>query len=588
MATTLGGTAATGARQTTVAASLVACRGAFISVGLFSGALNVLMLTGSLFMLQVYDRVLPSRSIPTLIGLLILVVLLYVIQGILDLIRGRMLVRIGRALDHDVSADAYRAVVLLPLKVRGSADGLQPLRDLDQVRSFLSSPGPTALFDLPWMPIYLVLCFVFHFWIGLAALIGAALLVVLTLLTEVFSRSPTKAAAAFGAQRLALAEASRRNAEVLQSMGMTQRLATRWSGANLNYMRAQQSAADVGGTFGTLSRMLRFLLQSLILAVGAYLVIQQEVTAGVIVASSILTSRALAPVELAIAHWRGYLSARQSWRRLSDLMAKLDFGRDAPMSLPPPRQSLAVEAVTVCPPGVGKAVVIDVAFKLEAGQALGIIGPSASGKSSLARAIVGLWPAVRGKIRLDDAALDQWSPEAIGRHLGYLPQSVELFEGTIAENISRFEPESDAAAVIAAAQSAGVHTLILKLPEGYDTQIGESGMALSAGQRQRIGLARALYGDPFLVVLDEPNSNLDAEGDAALTQAIQGISDRGGIALVIAHRPSALNAVDQVLALANGQMQAFGPKEEVLHKVLKPNSSPSVRLPEAGLKGLGA
>ena len=555
--------------QSLIAAALSACRHAFVMIGLFSGVLNVLLLTGSLFMLQVYDRVIPSRSVPTLLGLSVMVLILYSIQGVLDMIRGRMLVRVGRSLDEDLSTRVYAAIAALPLRTRTGGDGLQPLRDLDQVRGFLSSVGPTALLDLPWMPLYLGLCFIFHFWIGMTALIGAIVLVSLTLLTEAKTQAPTKAAARFGATRTTLAEASRRNAEVLAAMGMTRPLAARWAKANEQYLDAQQRASDVGGGLGATSRVLRMVLQSGVLAVGAYLVINQEASGGIIIASSILTSRALAPVELAIAHWKSFLGARQGWQRLSDLLAKM-AAKDEPLTLADACRQLSVEAVSVGPPGVQKLVVQDVAFQLDKGQVLGVIGPSASGKSSLARALVGVWQPARGKVRLDGAALEQWSPEHLGRQIGYLPQDVELLDGTVAENIARFQDDPDPDKVVGAAQAAGIHDLVLRLPDGYETRIGEAGAALSAGQRQRVALARALYGDPFLVVLDEPNSNLDAEGDQALTEAIIGVRERGGIAVVIAHRPSALAAVDLVLAMANGKVQALGPKDEVLRKVLRP------------------
>jgi PrtD family type I secretion system ABC transporter len=554
--------------NSSLATALSACRGAFIAIGIFSGVINVLLLTGSLYMLQVYDRVLPSRSVATLLVLSLLAIGLYAFQGLLEWIRGRMLARIGRSLDEALSSRVYEAVVASPLRARSSGDGLQALRDLDQVRLFLSSIGPTALFDMPWMPLYMGLCFAFHFWIGITALVGAAILVTLTLLTEALSRRPTRAAAGFGATRMMLAEASRRNAEVLRAMGMSQRLAARWSAANAKYMAAQEGASDVAGGLGAASKVLRMALQSAVLAVAAYLTIFQEATAGVIIASSILVSRALAPVELAIAHWRNFVGARQGWRRLSELMGRLASG-ETPMALPAPSASLAVEAVTIVPPGQQNAVVQNLSFRMASGQGLGIIGPSAAGKSSLARAVVGVWQPSRGKIRLDSAALEQWPLDDLGRHIGYVPQDVELFDGTVAENIARFEPDPDPAAIVAAAQAAGVHELILRLADGYETQIGEGGATLSAGQRQRLALARALYGDPFLVVLDEPNSNLDSEGDQALTRAILGVRERGGLVVVIAHRPTALAGVDLVLAMANGQSQAFGPKEEVLRKVLQ-------------------
>jgi ATP-binding cassette subfamily C protein len=371
-----------------------------------------------------------------------------------------------------------------------------------------------------------------------------------------------------GMERNALAEAGRRNAEVLRAMGMGARTAGLWGEANGRYMASQRRASDIAGGLGSASKVLRMLLQSTVLGTGAYLVIRSEATAGIIIASSILTSRALAPVELAIANWKGFMAARQSWRRLSELLTLLP-SRAAPMALPRPTKSLSVDNASVAPPEQRRIVVQDVSFELKSGQGLGIIGPSASGKSSLARLLVGVWQPARGRIRLDGSALPHWSPEALGSHVGYLPQDVELFAGSIAQNIARLDPSPDPAAVIAAAKAAGVHELIARLPEGYDTQIGEAGAALSAGQRQRIALARALYGDPFLVVLDEPNSNLDAEGEEALTRAILGVRSRGAIAVVVAHRPSALAAVDTVLFMSEGRQQAFGPKDEVLKKVLR-------------------
>ncbi|MFL6930391.1 MAG: type I secretion system permease/ATPase [Xanthobacteraceae bacterium] len=567
-------------------AAVSACRNAFAAIGLLTGVINVLMLSGSLFMLQVYDRVLPSRSVPTLVALFALVAALFAFQGILDMTRGRLLVRIGAFLDEQLSTRVYDAVVRLPLRVQSRADGLQSVRDLDQLRSFLSGTGPAALCDLPWMPLYLGLCFVFHVWIGITALAGAVILVALTLATEMLTRAPAKAAVTHGQSRMAIAEASRRNAEVLKAMGMISRLSAIWASANAKYMHHQQHGSDVAGGLAAASRVLRMLLQSAVLAVGAYLTINQEATGGIIIASSILVARALAPVELAIANWKGFVSARQSWRRLSDILAVLQQGQE-PMTLPRPKQSLSVENLSIAPPGQQKIVVQDATFALKAGQAVGVIGPSASGKSSLARAMVGVWQPVRGKVRLDGAALEQWSSEALGPHVGYVPQDVELFEGTVAENIARFEPNPDPAAIIAAAQAAGVHDLVLRLPEGYEKPIGEAGMALSAGQRQRIALARALYHDPFLIVLDEPNSNLDAEGDEALTHAIMAARQRGAIVVVIAHRPVALHAVDLVLAMANGTIRAFGPKEEVLRNVLQPARTaprPMKVVPEGGAR----
>lgn len=538
-----------------------------------SGVVNVLALTGSFFMLQVYDRVIPGRSVPTLIGLAVFAGTLFVFQGVLELIRSRLLVRIGMALDARLSGQVYTALMRLPLRTKLPGDGLQSLRDLDQVRSFLSSTGPTALFDLPWMPLYLIICFLFHFWIGMTALAGAIVLASLTLLAEVRTREPAKRANSQAAARNTLVEATRRNAEALQAMGFGARIAERWAGVNADYLNTNATASDLAGTLGAISKVLRMMLQSGILAIGAYLVIHQEATAGIMIASSIMMSRALAPVELAIAHWKGFVSARQAWTRLSQLLAMLPQTATS-VSLPAPVSALAVESISVTPPGERRVVVQDVGFALEKGAGLGVVGPSASGKSSLVRAIAGIWLPIRGTVRLDGATLDQWSPEELGNHIGYLPQDVQLFDGTIAENIARFESRPPSDKILAAAQAAGVHDLVVHLPEGYETRIGEAGAALSAGQRQRVALARALYGDPFLVILDEPNSNLDAEGEAALAAAIEEVRARGGIAVVVAHRPSALASLDQVLVMANGRVQAFGPKNEVLGKVTRPGGVP--------------
>lgn len=538
-----------------------------------SGVVNILTLTGSFFMLQVYDRVIPGRSVPTLVGLAVFAGALFVFQGVLELIRSRLLVRIGMGLDARLSGQVYAALMRLPLRTKLAGDGLQSLRDLDQVRSFLSSAGPTALFDLPWMPLYLGICFLFHFWIGITALAGAIILFSLTLLAEMRTREPARKANSQAAARNTLAEATRRNVEVLQAMGFGSRIAGRWADINTDYLGTNATASDLAGTLGTISKILRMMLQSGILAIGAWLVIHQEATGGIMIASSIMMGRALAPIELAIAHWKGFVSARQAWARLAQLLALLPEAATTVL-LPAPASALTVETISVSPPGERRLVVQDASFVLERGAGLGIIGPSASGKSSLVRAIAGIWLPMRGTVRLDGATLDQWSPEELGRHVGYLPQDVQLFDGTIAENIARFEPEAPSDKILAAARASGVHDLVVHLPEGYETRIGEAGSALSAGQRQRVALARALYGDPFLVILDEPNSNLDAEGEAALTEAIQGVRVRGGIAVVVAHRPSALASLDQVLVMANGRVQAFGPKNEVLNKVTRPAGVP--------------
>ena len=563
-----------GVRNSELGDALRACRSAFIGVGVMSIMINLLYLTGSIFMLEVYDRVLPSRSVPTLVGLIILAGGLYVAQGLLDLIRGRILGRIGTSLDEALNSRVFDTVVRLPLIVGGRNEGLQPLRDLDNVRSFLGSMGPGAFFDLPWLPFYLAICFAFHVMIGLTALVGAIILVTLTIITEFLSRTPAKEAMGLAARRNDLAATSRRNAEVLVAMGMSGRLTRRWSEANQKYLAGNQRASDVAGGLGAVAKVMRMTLQSAVLAVGAYLVIHQEATAGIIIAGSILSARALAPVDLAIAHWKGFVAARQSWHRLNRLLDSLP-ARPVPTLLQSPSNKLSVEAVSIVPPGDQKVIVQDVTFELRAGNGLGVIGPSGSGKSSLVRALVGVWQPFRGKVRLDGAALDQWSSDVLGRHIGYLPQDVELFAGSVAQNICRFDSEARPESILAAAKEAGVHEMIIKMRDGYDTQIGEQGTALSAGQAQRVALARALFGNPFLIVLDEPNSNLDTEGDEALSRAVRGARERGAIVVVVAHRPIGIEAVDQLLVLKDGRMQAFGPKEQVLGQVLQRVAPPS-------------
>jgi ATP-binding cassette subfamily C protein len=501
------------------------------------------------------------------------------------MIRSRILVRIGHSLDETLSSRVYDAIVRLPLKVGAKGDGTQPIRDLDAVRGFLSGSGPVAFFDLPWMPVYLAICFLFHVYLGLTALAGAIILVTLTVITEIKTRRPTRSAAQFAAARNTLLEASRRNAEAITAMGMAGRISKRWNDLNRNFVASSGRASDVGGGLGAFSKVLRLLLQSTILAVGAYLVIDQESTPGIMIAASILGARALAPVDLAIANWRGFVGARQSWQRLSRLLGHLPVKTD-PMPLKPPARTLVVQNGAVTPPGQPRIVCQDVNFTLAAGKALGVIGPTASGKSSLARLLVGVWTPARGTVRLDGATLDQWSAEALGQHVGYVPQDVELFNGTVAQNIARFEEPPDADAVIAAAHAAGVHDLIINLPDGYETVVGEQGSALSAGQAQRVALARALYRDPFLVVLDEPNSNLDAEGDEALTRAILGLRARGAITVVVAHRPSAIAGVDYILIMAKGRQQQFGPKEEVLTRLTPPAAAPrALKVAEKGGAG---
>jgi ATP-binding cassette subfamily C protein len=549
--------------------ALLSGRGAFFGTAAFSFVINVLMLTGAVFMLEVYDRVLPSRSLPTLIALCVIAGILFTALGLLDLLRGRLLIRAGAAIDERLAARVFDVIVRLPVRTGNRKDGLQPLRDLDTIRSFLSGQGPTALFDLPWLPFYLAIVYAFHPLLGVTAIVGAVVLVSLTVLTEVLGRRPTREATAHAISRTNLAQASLRNAEVLAGMGFASRLGGLWQRSNDRALSWQRRAGDIAGGLGAIARVLRMTLQSAVLAVGAYLVILQEASAGIIIAGSILAARALAPVDIAIANWRGFIAARQSWARLGQLLAKLP-PRRAPMPLPKPSSKLQVESIVIVPPGEQRVAIRDISFALNPGQGLGIVGPSGAGKSSLARVLVGAWMPAQGKVRLDGAALDQWAPEALGQHIGYLPQGVELFSGSVAQNIARFDPTAESEAVIAAAKAADVHDLIVSLPNGYDTEMGEGGASLSAGQRQRIALARALYGEPFLVVLDEPDASLDHDGEHALQQAILSVRRRGGIAVVVSHRQAVLGSVDLLLALDKGKPVAAGPKELVLQKLAKP------------------
>ena len=555
--------------------------GMLIGVAVFSGVINLLALTGAIYMLQVYDRVIPSRSIPTLIGLTILLVLLFVANGALDLVRSRIMSRVGLGVDEALRDDVFSAMQTVSLQSRSEGDGLQPVRDLDRVRSFLSGMGPAALFDLPWIPIYLVLIFMLHPSMGWFAVGGALLLVVVTIATEMLSKAPSLRSAQSGSARLAVAGLSARNAEVSRAMGMGPNLLGRWRDLTDRHLDDQIKASDAVGGMGVTSKALRLLLQSGILGLGAYLVVIGEVTTGGIIAGSIVMSRALAPIETIIQHWRGFVDARHASYRLGALLKAVPDENRSLTELPAPARSLSVEAISVAPPGQKKSTIENVTFALEAGDALGIIGPSGSGKSTLARALVGFWrpPVGAGTIRLDGASLDHWTPARLGRHIGYLPQDIQLFEGTVSENIARLDPEATDESIVAAAKAAGAHELIVGLRDGYQTRIGENGGGLSAGQRQRIAFARALYGNPFMLVLDEPNSNLDSAGDTALSGAIKAVRERGGIVIVIAHRPSALANVDKVMAMADGKVQVLGPKEEVLRKVLAPVAASGASMP---------
>lgn len=560
-----------------VAQAFASCRGAFIAVAIFSGLINLLMLSGSFYMLQVYDRVLSSRSVPTLIGLSLLLLAAYVLQGFLDSVRVRMLARIGARFDDQVSPAAFAAAQRLPLMGFRTEQAMQPIRDLDQIRAFLSSLGPTALFDMPWMPIFLAGCFILHPWLGWLAIGGGIIILSLTWLTERSSRLATKAHMASAGARQAVAEASRRNTEALTAMGMAPAFQRRWHEANLRHVRDWLASSDSTSGIGSFAKVFRMVLQSAVLGLGAYLSIHGDVSGGAMIAASIMTSKALAPIETAVAHWKGFVGARQGYARLKQVLDSPAFADERKTALPEPSQSLTAENLIVAAPGRQNPILHGASLKLEAGQGLGIIGPSASGKSTLVRALVGVWKPLKGEVRIDGAAITQWDSAELGRHVGYLPQDIELFDGTVAQNISRFLPDATDDTIVAAAKAAGAHELIIKLENGYDTVIGEGGAALSGGQRQRVALARALFGNPFLVVLDEPNSNLDHDGDEALTRAVLGVRERGGIAIVVTHRQTAIAGVDHIAMMADGRIQAFGPKDEILQKVIRQGGLPSVQ-----------
>lgn len=545
-----------------------AYRGVLIALVAMSFVVNILALTGSIYMMQVYDRVLSSHSMTTLVALSVLAASLYVFQMLLEVIRARVMRRVGDRMDARLMPLAQQTAMRLPLGGVSGVNALQPVRDVDTIRGYLSGQGPIAFFDLPWIPIYLIFAAALHPILGLMTLGGVVILIALTLISERVMRDRSAKVLQMSLRRQAMADENARNAEAAQVMGFADRARDRFLRQSDEMLQVSAKASDAGNALASLSRVFRMMLQSAMLGMGAYLTIKGEVTGGAIIAGSIVSSRALAPVELAISNWRGFSEARRARSRLAELFDRVLRDTDL-TELPAPKATLRLENLTVLAPGSRSRVLEGVSFELLAGQGLGIIGPSGAGKSTLARAIIGAWPAAGGSVRIDGATLDQWGREALGRHIGYVPQDVQLFDGTVAENICRFESEPDADAIIKAATAANVHQLILRLPQGYDTRIGSDGSVLSAGQRQRVALARALYRDPFLVVLDEPNSNLDAEGEAALIEAIQAVRARGGVVIMIAHRSNALAAVDQVAIVNGGRLTAFGPRDEVLRKVLR-------------------
>ncbi|WP_225781785.1 type I secretion system permease/ATPase [Xenophilus sp. Marseille-Q4582] len=536
-------------------------KSAFCSVGVFSAILNLLMLVPSIYMLQVYDRVLASRNETTLLMLTLITLGLFALLALLEFVRGQVIIRVGAQVDMQMNQRVYTAAFEQNLR-RSAVNAGQSLGDLTTIRQFVTGPALFAFFDAPFFPIYLAVIFYFNTKLGLLALVGAVLLMLLAWVNERVSHKPLKEANSMAVVSSQQATNNLRNAEVIEAMGMLPALRNRWYGVHDKFLRLQAEASDKAATVTAGTKFVRLSLQSLVLGLGALLVVEGEITAGMMIAASILMGRTLAPVEQVIGAWKQVAGVRSAYGRLKELL-DANPARVAGMSLPPPKGNIALEGVLAAPPGVTAPVLKGVSFAAEAGDVVGIIGPSASGKSTLARLLVGVWPAAGGKVRLDGADVYQWNKDELGPYLGYLPQDIELFSGSISENIARFG-EVDAEKVVQAANLAGVHELILRFPKGYDTQLGDGGAGLSGGQKQRIGLARALYGLPRLIVLDEPNSNLDDAGERALSAALAQLKALGRTVVVITHRTNLLSVTDKLLLLVEGQVQAFGPSREVL------------------------
>ncbi len=546
--------------------ALKACRGSFVSVGFFSMFVNLLMLVPPMYMLQVYDRVLTTQSFETLLMLTLVVVFLFLVMGGLELVRSRMLVRVGNRLDTTINARLYGAMFRRSVVSQGRQSA-KPLNDLTNVRQFLTGNGLFAFFDAPWVPVYLGVLFLFHPWLGIFATCAGIILLALAIANEKATKGLLAEANSEHIKAQDLANSNLRNAEVLHAMGMLPGIMGRWAEKHHQFLAKQSQASDRAGALTNTSKVLRLLFQSMILGLGAYLVLQAEMTPGMMIAGSIIMGRALAPIDQMIGGWKGFVGARGAYDRLNDLLAQIP-AEQRRMSLPRPRGEFAVETIAAAPPGVRMATIRGIDFQVAQGEHVGIIGPSAAGKSTLARVLLGIWPAQVGTVRLDGADISQWNRDELGPYIGYLPQDIELFDGTISENIARFG-EVNAEKVVRAAQKAGVHEMILDLPNGYDTYISSTSGALSGGQRQRVGLARALYGDPVLVVLDEPNSNLDEAGERALSASIQQLKAEGVTLFVISHRTSVLKNMDQLLVMKEGQVSMFGPRDQVLAQFAK-------------------
>lgn len=558
-------------------------RSGLILVAIASVMLNVLVFAGSAYMLLVYDSVLPSRSVPTLIGLFGMLLLVYAFQSVFENIRSEALLGIANGVHDDLFEAVHYATVTRPLRAGADkGDGLQFTRDLDSVHTFLAGQGPIALIDLPWVITFLIVLFALHWWLGLTALAGVFVMAGLAIWSNKRTQAGSRELANITGRRSAAALSEIRFAESALAMGMQERLVARTAGWENNFIDAQSYLSRTIARLGGASRMFRMLLQSLILSVGALLVIDGKASGGVILASSVLSGRALAPVDQAIANWRGLIAARAGWGRISQAVATFRKPPARNVTLERPNSELSLRDIWVAPPGTQRFTLSGVSFNLTPGQVLAVIGPSAAGKTTLVRAILGIWKPNRGEVRLDGATLDQWDPETLGSYFGYVPQTVDLMDGTIGQNIARFDPEATSEDVMAAAKAAGMHEVILALPDGYETPVSAGAVELSAGQRQRVGLARALYGDPFLLVLDEANSNLDSAGDAALASAIAGVKARGGMVIMITHRPATLGPSTHLAVINAGRLSDYGPRDEVMQRMQAQN--PQVQAGQAGQK----
>lgn len=564
--------AETGLRST-VGRIIMRAKRAILGIGAFSFFINLLMLTGPIYMLQVYDRVLISGSLATLLSLSILMASMYAFMGLLEFCRSRVLTRIASKVEADLGGRTYRSWLKQGLFGR-SAARVNPLHDLATLKQFLSSPAPATFFDIPWVPIYIGVIFILHWSLGILAVIGAMIIMAVALYNEFATRKPLQESMRMRRAEQAFAQQTYRNTDAVTAMGMAENMHQRWADLNAKGSVEGMIGGDRAANASSFTKAFRMFLQSAILGLGGALAVAQIITPGAMIAGSIILGRALAPLQMAIGQWRNFISAQDAFDRLNRFYELIPEDEDN-LSLPEPQGQISLEHVIAGPPGAKSAVLSGLNFSLEPGEGLGVIGPSAAGKSTLAKLLVGVWLPQKGAVRLDGATFDQWNRDELGPFIGYLPQEVELFDGTIAENIARFRPDADSNAVVAAAKRANVHDLILRLPDGYDTRIGEGGAVLSGGQTQRIALARALFGDPVLVVLDEPNSNLDADGDAALSRAIAELKKLGKTVIVMAHRPSAIASVDKLLMLRDGKQVAFGPKDEVLKKVTRQVKAPT-------------